>query len=502
MIRTVIGEQENASMTDGPPPNTRVATEDGETVVYVTHKTADGEMVIKHAFPSAILNHYQPAGIGEDIPLYAGTFQLASQLPTSFIGDVRFTWNPTPRVMARGGANRSMLDDILDGDDGPKWVRMGDVIVDTINGIPTPPSTANSSWNRDEANTWMEDRIATPSLGDGEDLDSVTFFVPNGWQSIGGSRIQDGARPWIWWDGGLTSTAAEWQVTIHPTGRHSSEFWSELKSSGSSQVTHIGRLTRIDGARFSADAAENPLNAIRLAISFALGRAVQCLLPVGWQDSIPVWTMWHTGGIDRVKGVQSLLDQTIAPSQLEEMIGQCLVFAADPFKEEVLQYSVSYYLTANYDVNVELAVALPISALQLLAYYRFVEDRGTFSRGRWNDLTTGEQIRELLSDCSIDLEIPVDFQHLESVRTTLGLKQDGSPRDALDCIIKMRNNVIHPTRDKPATWDPYQWSEASQVVLDYLRLAILNLVGFNSSIRTAVQPSKHLGQTAKVPWAP
>ncbi|MCW2900383.1 MAG: hypothetical protein JWO67_2648 [Streptosporangiaceae bacterium] len=324
-MRTVLRTRENTSMTE-PPPNTRVANEDGKAVVYVTHKTSDGEYVVKHAFPSAISHHYQPTGIGEDIPLYSGTFQLAAQLPTVFVGDVRFTWNPTPRVTARGGANQSIFDGIMDEDDGSKWVRMGDIIVDTSGGIPKPPAVANSSWDKSETNTWVEDRIATPSLGDGGKLDCVTFLVPNGWQSIGGHRVQDGLRPWIWWEGAFTSTAANWQVEIHPIEGHSSDFWAELEASGSSRFTHIGRLTRTDGTQFSADAAENPLNAVRLAVSFALGRAVQCALPVGWRGDMPVWTMWHTGGIDRMKSVQSLLDQTIASSQLQDLVERCLEF--------------------------------------------------------------------------------------------------------------------------------------------------------------------------------
>ena len=489
-------------MPDQPPPNTRVATEGGETVVYVTHKTVDGEMVVKHAFPTAIRHHYKPTGTGEDIPLYSGEFTLASRPATTITGDVRFTWNPTPRIIASGGANGNLQGKIFDDTDESKWTRMGDVIIDTAAGVPPPPAVADATWNKEEWNTWIEDRIATPDLGNGEELDSLTFFVPNGWQSIGGSRVQDEERPWIWWDGALTAEAAGWRLTIEPTAGHSSRYWSELKSSGSSRATHVGRLSRTDQRRFSAAETPQPLNAIRLAISLALGRSVQCLLPVGWKDGTAVWAMWHNGGVDRMKGVHSLLDQRVAVDQIEQIIELCLEYTTDQYKEEVLLYAISYYLTANYDVNIELAVALPVSALQLIAYYRFVEDRRIMSKGKWADLDTGEQLRKLLDDCSVDLDIPADFQELESVRNTLGAKPDGSSRDALDCIIKMRNNVIHPTRDKPAKWTAYQWSEASQVALDFLRYAILNSVGYNSVIRTAAQSSKYLGQTTKVPWAP
>lgn len=52
--------------------------------------------------------------------------------------------------------------------------------------------------------------------------------------------------------------------------------------------------------------------------------------------------MWHCGSVDRMKGAYSLLDQTIATQQLKALIELCLVFTADPYREEVLQCAISY----------------------------------------------------------------------------------------------------------------------------------------------------------------
>ncbi|ODU03205.1 MAG: hypothetical protein ABS81_15055 [Pseudonocardia sp. SCN 72-86] len=242
------------------------------------------------------------------------------------------------------------------------------------------------------------------------------------------------------------------------------------------------------------------MNVTRLTIGFALGRATQCLLPVGWRGDAAVWTRWHTGGVDRVLSVQSILDESEAIEQLEKILTGGFRFVKDDYTEEILQYSISYYLTANYDVNVEVAVALAISGLQMLAYYRLMEESKTYSNRTWKGMTTYEQVKAFLTSISVDLAVPPTLAHLADVQRLLGPRDDGSQRDALQCSIDMRNSVIHPTREKPARWSSYQWAEASHIALDYLRFAILNLLGYSGGVRTAAQEEKWLGSLTPMPW--
>lgn len=154
-------------------------------------------------------------------------------------------------------------------------------------------------------------------------------------------------------------------------------------------------------------------------------------------------------------------------------------------------------------MNAELAEALPVSGLQLLAYHRFVETRRTHSRSSWKRLTTEEQIRLLLSDCQIDMQVPSHLTNFVNVQQALGPdSKTGQPRDALRCIIDMRNTAIHPTRDKPAIWNPYEWTEASLVGRDYLLLAILNTIEYEGSYRAQAATNRWIGSYEQVPWTP
>ena len=95
-------------------------------------------------------------------------------------------------------------------------------------------------------------------------------------------------------------------------------------------------------------------------------------------------------------------------------------------------------------------MAVPISALQLLAYFRFVSDRGFYSNNKWKLMETEAQLRLLLDDSHVDLTAHPHFTHLVAVQRRLA--QNAPPRDALGVVIKMRNIVTHPSKHKPATF--------------------------------------------------
>lgn len=185
-----------------------------------------------------------------------------------------------------------------------------------------------------------------------------------------------------------------------------------------------------------------------------------------------------------------------------------LDFTADEANLAAVRPALVYYVAANVDVDVELAVAVPLSALQLLAYYRFVEQRSVYSRAKWNDKSTGEQVRLLLDELQVDLSVRPHFEHLIAVRDRLVLaaaqpgKPVRQPPDALSVVVKMRNVVTHPTRDRPNTFDVYEWAEAGMHVRYWLCLALLNTIGYSGQVAAVLRPEPPwTGQLRPVPWA-
>jgi hypothetical protein len=122
------------------------------------------------------------------------------------------------------------------------------------------------------------------------------------------------------------------------------------------------------------------------------------------------------------------------------------------------------------------------------------------SKRKWDDLRTEAQLRLLLTDVQADLAVHPHFAHLTAVRDRLSLK--GAHRDALGVVMKMRNIVTHPTRDKPANFSVYEWAEAGMHARYWLCLAILHSVGYQWQIADKFGPTPPwTGQVRTVPWA-
>ena len=476
-----------------------MTVEDGRRVVRQSIVGSDGlPFVFQHDYPNALEHHYRPSGVGEDVLLYDGPFQRANDADP-FNGSVRWRWSDRPRIEATGtrSTTPTALQQFFDGATGVSmWVDPDILILDLLNDrLPPQPDSARPLAKNGHTVTLRVEQ----QIGDGRNLERVTFLVPNGWQASDGLQVCDPDNLVQLWRGRLTATGHGWTVTIDRTGEMNTEAWRELTGTGRSRFTHVGCLTRVDGSTFCGEQAFQALDRVRLGLNLALGRRTTCSLPVGWRGDAPVWGRWRSAPIDPPRPVSHWLDEPIAARQVSKVIELVLDFTIDALAYETLRTAVAYYVAANMDVDVELSVAVPMSGLQLLAYYRFVTS-GTYSRSQWKDLTTEEQLRMLLTDINADLAVSPHFRHLDAVQARLA--SNAPPRDALGVVIKMRNVVTHPARDTPRTFSPYEWAEAGMHTRYWLCLALLHLVGYNDEIAAVMEAApRWAGQRRPAPWA-
>jgi hypothetical protein len=511
--RPVAGEFASAStmtlddveawLTSPGPENVEVVIKDGHRIVRRTRTLADGKLLVReHSFPDAVRHHYRPAGTDEDVLLYQGEFSLPDD-GRAFKGDIRFRWRPSPRIEARGEretrpADVHNLAEALSGAGPGMWVMPGTVSVKMPGGtVPPQPRKALVQQGILER-SFFEDRIEQ-HLGDPAALDEVTFLVPNGWQGHDGAGICAPGDLAHTWHGRAEAAGDGWTVVFDLDATMDAVAWSEFKGSGGHRFTHVGRLSRTDGSAFTGDEAFEALDRVRLGLNLALGRRVTCALPVGWRDGKPVWCRWRSAPVNGYREASHWLDVTTSYHQVSEVVSRVLSFTASPVNRESVRYATSYYVAANVDVDVELSVGVPVSALQLLSYFRFVTDRGTYSRRQWKEKETEEQLRLLTDDVKIDTLVPAHFTQLANVRDRFACT--GPLRDALGVIIKMRNVVTHPTRDQPGTFSVYEWAEAGMLARYWLCLSLLNTVGYQGQIADIMQPQPRWpGQLRPVPW--
>ena len=481
-----------------PEPAVTVAEDGTRRVSWSMVGSDGGTYTFEHGYPDALRHHYAPLGIDEDVPLYQGRFCLDDD-DRPFEGDVRLRWLPRPRIEARGSrkATSEDLHRLLAAEPRTFWVDAATVRVSLEEGrlpVQPPPGDLPPPQHGHSISARIEQE-----LGSGNELDRVTFLLPNGWQAHDGLRICDPDDLSRFWPGRIETGGDGWMVRIDRVADMDSDQWRALCDNGGSRFTHVGCLARLDGRPFTGQQAFHALDRIRVGLNLALGRRTTCALPVGWRGNDPVWTRWRGAPVDPYATRSHWLDDTIAAHQVGEVVRRVVEFASDPTAWSVVRQAVAYYMAANVDADVELSVGIPVSGLQLLAYYRFVTQRRLYSMGKWDDLTTEAQLRLLLIDAQADVAVHPHFVHLTTVRDRLALT--GAHRDALGVVMRMRNIVTHPTRDKPADFSVYEWAEAGMHARYWLCLAILHTVGYQGQIADVLGPTpRWTGQVRSVPW--
>jgi hypothetical protein len=472
---------------------------DGSRLVSIRRTAADGRVCeFRHDFPDSVRHHYRSAGVDEDVLLYCGEFSYPGD-GRSFFGDVRFSWRPSPCIQVRGERSvelAALKDRLSRRPDQGMWVEVGGVSIELLDGVlpdqPGEPFVARGLGDS------VHDRHIDQELGEAHELEQVSFLVPNGWQAHDATGICDSADLSKIWYGRAEATGDGWTVTLDRDAVMDSGAWRELKESGACRFTHTGRLTRADGSAFTGQEAQEALDRVRLGLNLALGRRITCALPVGWRGGRPVWSRWRSAPVDTFRSASHFLDETVCRQQIEEVVSRALAFTADPGRREALRHAISYYVAANVDVNVDLSVAIPLSGLQLLAYFRFVTE-GTHSQSQWKNLGTEAELRLLIDEIRIDTSVPAHFTNLLNVQSRLAL--NAPPRDALGLIVKMRNVVTHPTRDQPGHFSIYEWAEAGMLARYWLCLALLHAVGYQGQVAATMQAQpRMLGQLHPVPW--
>jgi hypothetical protein len=476
---------------------------------WTAGKDGDRLLVIRHFAPDVISHWYSPGGINEPILLYRGRFtaqadEIAPERACD--GDIRLSWLPTPGIEVRGEYHPGPghLEAFLDsGADTRIWHPRLQVHIPPAGQVPPAPVQEAPPWSRERATAYLGPaEVYPPEIGDGTVLTRVTGLLPNGWDGYG-SRVADPADPRRTWFGRATVHGGGWVLdtdALEPGG----ELLGALRRRGGYGVTHAVSLSRADESPFTAEDSTTALQAVRSALSLVLGRRTDVVLPVGWKDGQPVWVRWTAGQVDTFREPGSWLDASIAAAQVSEVVGRFLDCWPDPLRQATLRYATSYYVQA-LALGAELGTAAAVSGLLLLGSSWLVEDRHLHSRTAWEKRMEAEsQIRALLEfpECRVSTAVPVAFDYLAAVARQLDAtkKPDEVCRDGLGCVIKMRNDVMHPTRTKRTKWSGYQWSEAHSLAVHFLELALLAYVGYRGKYHPRISANRWLGYAEDVPW--
>ena len=326
------------------------------------------------------------------------------------------------------------------------------------------------------------------------------FNLPD-WRGPGYLKetAQDGEhRHWL---GRWVMEAEGWKITLDMRPDHS-VVWTDLHKSDVLVMTHVMEIRRSDGMAFTAQDAEPVLAAMHAGISFALGRWVAPLLPVGLDNGdAVVWEEWKPSFCDpgRDPGVGWWYERDHAA--LSDFLKLLIAAFLDPIRRERLWMQMVLAISAASTPGfIEARIMMGFSGIEHVMWQNLV-----LSGLRTESDYKREEAASLLRDVLKPASIPAGIDgNLQPVMTSLAAakKADGLNLDGAGAVAWTRNQLVHPKAGKQQVYKcPGLLVEAWLLLRHYLVLLILHSLDYQGPYRDLRALQGTASTTVPVPWA-
>lgn len=410
--------------------------------------------------------------------LYNGPAELIDARGESGSADVEviFKWLPSPRIRWRiTGSEESLTTAALDGED-PRLLRL----TGTWDGLGSPAV-------ENESRELPLDRGIV--VGPEDNLDQLLVHVLNLYVPLEQSYS---ANKRLVWEFG------PWHLELGVAG-DARDMRRYLRSTRLYTHTHLLSATRLDGATFLLEEADDMLNRLFVLLAFLNGSRVGLALPVGLRMGKPVTCVFEASKCSRGGFAFTWTDSTAFADQSSELIGKAWRFTADDieFGWPVLHRAIEMAIEANHLSPVDVTHPTCQAALELLAVTVLVHREGWLDRHAFNRLEAAARIRLLCGWAGIPTDIPAMLNNA----IVYGKHHSLDPLDGPRLITHVRREIVHPP--KKAEWpDNQTQTECWRLAQTYIELVLLRIFGYEGVYATRYHlTGRWAGTVERVPWA-
>ncbi|HEY9465842.1 MAG TPA: hypothetical protein VIR54_22260 [Vicinamibacterales bacterium] len=305
-------------------------------------------------------------------------------------------------------------------------------------------------------------------------------------ESTGGSKR--------WWLGRWRADVDGWRLMLDVRPEYT-EAMDQAHETHLYLFTHVMQIRRADDSEFDVDAVSRLLECLRVTFSFAFGRWVAPVLPVGYDRIGGVaYEAWTSPICDPAKSVGSPWLYRGRPEDLTELVRCSVPAFRDTTGPGNTRFQMSLAVQAVEAGFVEQRILAAAPALEHLAWAELVLGK-RWTRNEYDERYAEDRLRYLLQLAHIPTDInPIALPALWKFAQPNRL-------DGPTAATRVRNRLIHPQTPQDQIYRHDGLVEdAWRLTRRYVTLLLLHSIGYRGAYIDPVHTTGWEGTTAPVPW--
>lgn len=293
----------------------------------------------------------------------------------------------------------------------------------------------------------------------------------------------------------LQFTDDEFEVELTPIS-NLFKVYKELKKQKGHLITHRGLLRKKDGSLFHKDDTKTVLDALGNTLSFSQGRYVDINFLTGLREGRVLYRNFETHLCPPADGRVTWFDDMEPDSLISVFSGMNKLVRHDVWKDEIGK-ALHWYYTSLSGMAMEVSIVLNQTALELLVWCYFVEDKKIFSKTKFQPLSFYDRIREMFK--LIDRPI-IKFEPRKELDE---FREKNLPNgDWLNAFAQVRNAIIHPDKKHKIDNENYRvkWN-VREIGFQMIELIILFLCDFNGKTKLSMDKPQMNGKVVSIDFS-